>query len=233
MRKDGKEYFNAILDLTTMHKIKTIKSVCGSIIKNLSLKYDGFASFIINFCLLQINLVIADNPTNLDYSLLKEYSSDLFNTFPQDTILEICFVVLVINSPYVKLKSLEIMQNVFKPNFSKLLQVKDELLISRNCLFLGFFIDKVYIYEKEENEFRISAEYMFKCLFLYESNQAISYEAANAIKDLLYFADYKPTFDRIFEVIMPTIVLSIKDNDNIIFFEILYDIILYFNKNSF
>jgi len=234
MKKDGRDYFNAILDLTTAQKIKTIKSMCGNIIKNLSLKFDGYANFIVNYCLLHINYIINnDKKEEIDYSLLNEYKSDLFNNFTQDSILEISIIILVINSPYVKLKSLELMKYIFKPNFQKLLMVKDELLIDRNCLLLGFFIDKLFDYETENPQFRLGIEYLFKCLFFYETNKAVSYEAANAIKDLLYFKDYQETFDIIFEEIMPQIVLSIKDNDNIIFFEILFDIILFFDKTKY
>ena len=235
MKNDGKEYFFSILDLTTTQKIKTIKSICGSIIKNLSLKYDGYASFLINFCLLHIDNVINGNSNkeNIDYSLLNDFKSELFNSFSPDSVLEICIIILVINSPYVKLKLLELMKFIIIPNFYKLLQVKDELLIARNCLLFGFFIDKIFDYSKDSLEFKLCIEFLFSCLFMYEINEAISYEAANAIKDLIYFEDYKDMFYIILEKISPRLITHIKENTNIIFFDILYDIVPFLDGNNY
>jgi hypothetical protein len=232
MISDGKTYFSSIVDLTTSNELKLIKSKCSELIKNFCTKFDGFSNFISNYILVLFSFIMNKSQINenIDYEVLK-INSSIYNSFTFEMILELCLTVLVTLSVYVKKSHIGLLQYLFRKHMEALLNQNESILICRLILFLGFYVDKIYDITKPEDEtmFKNLVQYLLTYLFIYDKNQAISYEAANAIKDLVYFREYNDIIQICFHEKITFFIKDIKETDNVIFFEILVEMLTYFD----
>ena len=239
MKREGQEFHNAIVDITTEFKIRSIKTKAGKLIKLFSEKYVDLGEFLIKFFLEMVDYIISGGlgQANLNnYAVVQSYSSSLegISNFPPEKILESSVLVFNIIIPNVLKKDME---QIFKVSFQKTLpqlyQIQDDLVKEKTCLLLGNFIDNIYSFETNYNEFEKGIEFLFDCLFQYNSNQGLSYQAANSIKDLIYVNKFTKIFNTILTKCFSDIALTIKDNENTIFFEVLLEIVLFINNPDY
>ena len=61
-------------------------------------------------------------------------------------------------------------------NIQSLFSIPSEVVRSRICFFLGFYIDEIFTEPADIDKVELSIEYLFKNIFLYNSkNEGIAY----------------------------------------------------------
>ena len=249
MKKDGKDFHNVVIDITTERKVFTIKTKAAKLLKIFSDKYSRLGEFLINFYLQLLDYIVLtgishsdalqSNNLNLvnieNYQLLQQYSpyQPLIN-ISHDKILESLLLLFNIVIQHVLVPNTEkLFKTVFQKHMPNLLIIQDDMIREKLCLLLGNFIDNIYDCTTDYESFKTSVQFLFNCLFQFNSNQGLSYQAANSIKDLIYVNSYAQIFNDVLKLYFSDISLSIKENENLIFFDVILEIVVYINNPDY
>jgi len=238
MKKDGRDFHNIIFDITTKFQVWSIKTKAGKLIKVFSDKYTGLGEFIINFYLQLLDYIISSQSgqVNLeDYNLLQLNSPyEVISKLSSEKIIEATLLVFnILTQTVLKQNITPLFTLIFQRNLPKLYLIQDDLDKEKICLLLGNFIDNIYLYDKNAKEFQQGVEFLFECLFQFNNNQGLSYQAANSIKDLIYVKKYSNIFNNVLSKCFSDIALSIKENENTIFFDVLLEIVLFIDNTDY
>ena len=169
------------------------------------------------------------------YQLLNEYKSEILSSQKPESLVEVSMLILAINAKNInRTKIYHLFLAIFKKNIKLLLTAKDDVIRERNCLILSLYIEDIFDYdEKNISEFIIGIEYLFECVFQYHVNQGLSYQAANAIRDLISVKKYRQIFIDILCSFYSILIESIKENENILLFDLILEIILFIDNEYF
>lgn len=241
MLLDGEQYYNFIVDMIDNRKWKSYKTSTGFLLSRLCEKYDGLGNFVVNFLLQLIEYQISNTnsgenvPLSIEkFNYLKEVSLDkAFQGLNQEQLIDTALLELSLLPSFItkipqNLNNLRVLLEKYSNAFYN---VNSYFIKNRLCLLYGLYLDEVYKNEEEVEKyyFQISEaiEFLFIQLFVFKEAAGVSYQAAHALNQLIYYKGYTSVTDKIVKRLMARLIENIKEIEIVLFFDVLIDIILY------
>jgi len=198
MKAEGEEYQIYIQDIIGEHKSKSSRTSIDFLLIRICDKYDGLASFVINFCIQMLDFAIKSTEIAFTINSQIPESYDLLNNsayefqtilcfFNQESLIDVAIILLcslknhiIKNKTYIyKLKF------IFDSYIDQLHLVASDLIKFDICLIYEFFLSSLMENSSLQNtdlqNLTKRLDFLFVCLANYESNPGTSAQAAKAI----------------------------------------------------
>ena len=228
MIEEGEDYSNFITDIIDDHKTKTIKSVSGFLLQNLSEKYDGFANYLCTYCMQLVDFCVkgADFANISQYNLLSG-EDRIFTLTSMEFQIETSFLIFcILVSNFLKNKVItDNLRSMFTVHMNSLFNVKSEIIKDRLCLFIGIFLDHLYLPENEN--FSLCVEYLLINLITYKQNPGVAHKSADALNDLVAVKKFSSALKVTIHKYLPSMIEQIKDIKIGLFFDVLLEIVIH------
>lgn len=234
MIEEGEDYSNFISDIIDDHKTKTIKSVSGFLLQNLSERYDGFANYLCTYCMQLVDFSIkgADFATISHYNLLNS-EDRIFKLTSMEFQIETSFLIFcILVSNFLKNKTmLDNLRNMFSTHITTLFSVKSEIIKDRLCLFIGILLDNLYV--PEDPQFSLCVEFLLINLLHFKQNPGVAHKSADALNDLVAVKKFSLSLKETINKYLPSMVEQIRDIKIGLFFDVLLEIVIHIDIEEF
>lgn len=241
MKLEGEEHHNLLVDYIFHHKTKNFKTSASFLLNKLCEKYDGLASFVINFCFELLDfcmngsimdslnkysiLSLAQNPEN------EGMQKVISGLTPENQIDTAFLILLILHQTVNKNKRFLAMTRLLLETYSdKMFTINSEMIKDKLCLLLGTFLDELYQPDEIEGFYQHLSkifEFLFAQILNFHNNQGSAYNASYSLCQLLYCKDFVNLTNILIRKIMPNLIQIIKEIEVVLFFDVLVDIILY------
>lgn len=105
------------------------------------------------------------------------------------------------------------------------------MIRNRLCLFLGIYVDSLF--EPDDLHFAFCVEYLFINLFYYKENKGVAHQAADSLNDLLGVTKFALALKELIGKYLPTLIENIKDIKIGLFFDVLLEIVMNIDIESY
>lgn len=228
MIEEGEDYSNFISDVIDDHKTKTIKSVSGYLLQNLSEKYDGFANYLSSYCMQLVDFCVKGGDfANISQYHLLNSEDRIFKLTTIEFQIETSFLIFcILISNFLKNKvMLGNLKLLLSTHIETLFSVKSEIIKDRLCLFIGLFLDNLF--EPEERNFSACVEFLLINLLSYKQNPGVAHKSADALNDLVAVKKISLSLKEIINKYLQSMIEQIKDIKIGLFFDVLLEIVIH------
>jgi hypothetical protein len=234
MKEDGEEYANFISDVIDDHKSKKIKSVTAFLLQNMCEKYDGFTSFIVNYCIQLVDFGIrgADVNTIAQYNLLTA-GDRIFTLAGVEYQIETSILVFCIaTSSIFKQENVQTnLKNLIDTHLSAFASANSDIIKNRLCLFFGIYMDSIY--SPDDVQFGYCLEYLFVNLFYYKTNQGVAHQAADSLNDIIGVKKFQKALKDVIGKYFLQLIDNIKDIKIGLYFDVMLEIVMNVNVDEY
>lgn len=234
MKEDGEEYSNYISDVIDDHKSKTIKSVTAFLLQNMCDKYDGFTTYIVNYCIQLVDFGVRGCDVNIlpNYNLLTS-TDRIFSLSSLEYQIETSILVFCIATSSI-FKQENIQKNLkglFDTHLNALFAVNSDIIKNRLSLFLGIYMDSIY--SPEDTQFGYCLEYLFINLFYYKTNQGVAHQAADSLNDIIGVKKFQKSIKDVIGKYFAQLIDNIKDIKIGLYFDVMLEIVMNINVDDY
>lgn len=242
MKTEGEEYQMYIQDIIGDHKSKHSRTSIDFLIVRICDKYDGIASFIINFCIQLLDFAINSSAVTFDsntqipeaYDLLSNQAFEfrsVLSVFNQESLIDVSIILLcslknfVVKNPALVSK----LKTIFDTYINQLHSVASDLIKFDVCLvydvFLSSFIDDKQILNEDLECLTKRLDFLFMCMMNYEKNPGTAAQAARAITTIFTDTNTDNIDSKYISSAFMQLISHIENIDIAIFFDVLIEIL--------
>lgn len=242
MKTEGEDYQMYIQDIIGDHKSKHSRTSIDFLIVRICDKFDGLASFIVNFCMQMLDFSINSSAVAFDentqipeaYDLLCnpafEFKSVL-SVFNQESLIDVSIILLCSLKNFIaKNKGLTTkLKTIFDSYINQLHMVGSDLIKFDICLiydvFLPSFMEDNQLVNADLEFLNKRLDFLFVCIMNYEKNPGTSAQAAKAITTIFTETNTDNIESKYISSAFSQLISHIENIDIAIFFDVLIEIL--------
>jgi len=242
MKTEGEDYQLYIQDIIGDHKSKHSRTSIDFLIVRICDKYDGLASFIINFSMQMLDFAINSASVSFDSNTQIPEAYDLLNNpafefksvlsvFNQESLIDVSIILLCSLKNFIVKNNalLSKFKSIFDTYINQLHSVSSDLIKFDVCLvydvFLASFINDKQI-ENADLEFLTKRlDFLFVCMMNYEKNPGTSAQAAKAITTIFNDTNTDNIDSKFISSAFTQLISHIENIEIAIFFDVLIEIL--------
>ena len=242
MKTEGEEYQMYIQDIIGDHKSKHSRTSIDFLIVRICDKYDGLASFIVNFCMQMLDFAINSSVVEFGsntqipeaYDLLSNPASEfkcILSVFNQESLIDVSIILLCSLKNFIIKNNIYVnkLKTIFDSYIHQLHSVGSDLIKFDVCLvydvFLAYFMDEKQLINSDLEFLTKRLDFLFGCMMLYEKNPGTSSQAAKAITSIITVTNTDNIDSKFISSAFRQLICHIENIDIAIFFDVLIDIL--------
>lgn len=242
MKLEGEDYLMYIQDIIGDHKSKYSRTSIDFLIVRICDKFDGLASFIVNFCMQMLDFAMNSSVVNFDsntpipesYDLLVNPSFEfksILNVFNAESLLDVSIILICSLKNFIVKNNTYLMKlkTIFDTYLNQLHSVGSDLIKFDICLvydvFLPYFIDDKQITNSDLEFLTKRLDFLFVCMMNYEKNPGTSAQAAKAITTIFTETNTDNIDSKFISTAFTQLINHIENIDIAIFFDVLIEIL--------